>query len=111
MVQLNPSCPSGQENHSGDEQFPGRELNVIGFTEQYFFKEKKQSPVIYNIYIYIYIYIYIIYIYIIYIYIYETYALGALCSYMWLSSRLYMALKQCSRLYYVYQSMLLHTKD
>ena len=30
--------PSGQENHSGAEQlnFPGRELNVINFTEQYF---------------------------------------------------------------------------
>ena len=34
--------PSGQENHSGAEHlnFPGRELNVIDFTEQYFFKEK-----------------------------------------------------------------------
>ena len=35
--------PSGQENHSGAEHlnFPGRELNAIDFTEQYFFKEKK----------------------------------------------------------------------
>ena len=35
--------PSGQENHSGAEHlnFPGRELSVIDFTEQYFFKEKK----------------------------------------------------------------------
>ena len=33
--------PSGQENHSGAEHlhFPCRELNVIDFTEQYFFKE------------------------------------------------------------------------
>ena len=33
--------PSEQENHSGAEHlnFPGRELNVIDFTEQYFFKE------------------------------------------------------------------------
>ena len=32
--------PSGQENHSGGEHliFPGGELNVIDFTEQYFFK-------------------------------------------------------------------------
>ena len=30
--------PSGQENHSRDEHlnFPGRQLNVINFTEQYF---------------------------------------------------------------------------
>ena len=30
--------PSGQENHSRAEHlnFPGRELNVINFTEQYF---------------------------------------------------------------------------
>ena len=30
--------PSGQENHSKTEylNFPGRELNVINFTEQYF---------------------------------------------------------------------------
>ena len=30
--------PSGQENHSRAEhlKFPGRELNVINFTEQYF---------------------------------------------------------------------------
>ena len=35
--------PSGHENHSGAEHlnFPGRELNVIDFTEQYFFKETK----------------------------------------------------------------------
>ena len=34
--------PSGQENHPGAEHlnFPGRELNVIDFTVQYFFKEK-----------------------------------------------------------------------
>ena len=34
---------SGQENHSGAEHlnFPDRELNVIDFTDQYFFKEKK----------------------------------------------------------------------
>ena len=34
--------PLGQEDHSGAEHlnFPGRELNVINFTEQYFFKEK-----------------------------------------------------------------------
>ena len=40
--------PSGQENHSGVEHlnFPDRELNVIDFTEQYFFKEKNQRPVI-----------------------------------------------------------------
>ena len=39
--------PSGQENHSGAEHlnFPGGELNVI-FTEQYFFKEKNQRPLI-----------------------------------------------------------------
>ena len=32
--------PSGQENHSGAEHlnFPGGEINVIFFTEQYFFK-------------------------------------------------------------------------
>ena len=32
--------PSGQENHSGAEHlnFPGRELNVIDFTEKYFLK-------------------------------------------------------------------------
>ena len=32
------AIPSGQENHSGAEHlnFPGRELNVINFTEQYF---------------------------------------------------------------------------
>ena len=37
--------PSGQENHSGAEHlnFPGRELNVIDFTEQYFFKEKTKD--------------------------------------------------------------------
>ena len=37
--------PSGQENHSGAEHlnFPGRELNVIDFTEQYIFKEKTQN--------------------------------------------------------------------
>ena len=31
--------PSGQENHSGAEHlnFSGRKLNVIDFTEQYFF--------------------------------------------------------------------------
>ena len=57
--------PSGQENHSGAEHlnFPGWELNVIDFTEQYFFKEKSQRPVFgfffKDIYIYIYIYIYI----------------------------------------------------
>ena len=36
---------SGQENHSGAEHlnFPGRELNVIDFTEQYFFKEKTKD--------------------------------------------------------------------
>ncbi len=36
--------PSGQENHSGAEHlnFPGRELNVIDFTEQYFLKKKNQ---------------------------------------------------------------------
>ena len=35
--------PSGQENHSKTEHlhFPGRELNVINITEQYFLKEKK----------------------------------------------------------------------
>ena len=39
--------PSGQENHSGAEylNFPGGELNVIDFSEQYFLKEKKQRPV------------------------------------------------------------------
>ena len=37
--------PSGQENHSGAEHlnFPGRELSVIDFTEQYFFKEKTKD--------------------------------------------------------------------
>ena len=37
--------PSGQENHSGAEHlnFSGRELNVIDFTEQYFFKEKNKD--------------------------------------------------------------------
>ena len=37
--------PSGQENHSGAEHlnFPGRELKVIDFTEQYFFKEKNKD--------------------------------------------------------------------
>ena len=37
--------PSGQENHSGAEHlnFPGRELNVIDFTEQYFLKEKNKD--------------------------------------------------------------------
>ena len=37
--------PSGQENHSGAEHlnFPGRELIVIDFTEQYFFKEKTKD--------------------------------------------------------------------
>ena len=37
--------PSGQENHSGAEHlnFPGRELNVIDFTEQCFFKEKTKD--------------------------------------------------------------------
>ena len=37
--------PSGQENHSGAEHlnFPGRELNVIDFTKQYFFKEKTKD--------------------------------------------------------------------
>ena len=40
--------PSGQENHSGAEHlnFPGRELNVIDFTEQYFFKEKTKDRLI-----------------------------------------------------------------
>ena len=40
--------PSGQENHSVAEHLnvPCRELNVIDFTEQYFFKEKNQRPVI-----------------------------------------------------------------
>ena len=35
--------PSGQENHSGAEHlnFPGRELNAINFTEQYFLLIKK----------------------------------------------------------------------
>ena len=37
--------PSGQENYSRAEHlnFPGRELNVIDFTEQYFFKEKNKD--------------------------------------------------------------------
>ena len=37
--------PSGQENHFGAEHlnFPGRELNVIDFTEQYFFQEKNKD--------------------------------------------------------------------
>ena len=37
--------PSGQGNHSGAEHlnFPGRELNVIDFNEQYFFKEKTKD--------------------------------------------------------------------
>ena len=37
--------PLGQENHSGAEHlnFPGRELSVIDFTEQYFFKEKTKD--------------------------------------------------------------------
>ena len=37
--------PSGQEDHSGAEHlnFPGKELNVIDFTEQYFFKEKNKD--------------------------------------------------------------------
>ena len=37
--------PSGKENHSGAEHLnlPGRELNVIDFTEQYFFKEKNKD--------------------------------------------------------------------
>ena len=37
--------PSGQENHSEAEHlnFPGRELNVIDFTKQYFFKEKPKT--------------------------------------------------------------------
>ena len=37
--------PSGQENHSGAEhlKFSGGELNVINFTEQYFFKEKTKD--------------------------------------------------------------------
>ncbi len=37
--------PSGQENHSTAEHFnfPGRELNVIDFTEQYFFKKKPKT--------------------------------------------------------------------
>ena len=37
--------PSGQENHSGAEHlnFPGGELNVINFTEQYLFKEKTKN--------------------------------------------------------------------
>ena len=36
--------PSGQENHSRAEHlhFPGRELNVIHFTEQYFLSRKNQ---------------------------------------------------------------------
>ncbi len=36
---------SGQENHSGAEhlKFPGGELNVIDFTEQYLFKEKHHN--------------------------------------------------------------------
>ena len=35
--------PSGQENHSKAEHsnFPGRELNVINITEQYFKKKIK----------------------------------------------------------------------
>ena len=34
--------PSGQENHSRAEHlnFPGRELNVINFTDQYFLSRK-----------------------------------------------------------------------
>ena len=42
VVLFGPVKP-GQENHSGAEHlnFPGGELNVIDFTEQYFFKEKK----------------------------------------------------------------------
>ncbi len=37
--------PSGQENHSKTEylNFPGRELNVINITEQYFFKKKTNT--------------------------------------------------------------------
>ena len=37
--------PSGQENHSGAEHlhFPGGELNVIFFTEKYFFKKKTKA--------------------------------------------------------------------
>ena len=37
--------PSGQEHHSGAEHlnFPGGELNVIFFTEQYFFKKKPKT--------------------------------------------------------------------
>ena len=37
--------PSGQENHSGAEHldFPGGELNVFFFTEQYFFKKKPKT--------------------------------------------------------------------
>ena len=37
--------PSGRENHSEAEHlnFPGRDLNVIAFTEQYFFKEKTKD--------------------------------------------------------------------
>ena len=37
--------PSGQENHSGGENlnFIGGELNVIFFTEQYFFKKKTKT--------------------------------------------------------------------
>ena len=37
--------PSGQENHSKTEHlnFPGRELNVINITEQYFKKKNKNK--------------------------------------------------------------------
>ena len=37
--------PSGQENHSKAQHlnFSGRELNVIDFTEQYFFKDKTKD--------------------------------------------------------------------
>ena len=43
--------PSGQENQSKTElsNFPGRELNVINITEQYFILEKNQRPVTLNI--------------------------------------------------------------